>query len=158
MAEPGEGPRHILFDKTGKYAYVINELSNSVTALRYSDGTLERIGSWSTLPPDCHVETKAAAIRFSPDGRYLFASNRGFDSIACFRIASPGRLELTDIVPSMGSSPRDFQFLPGGKMAAATNEFSDLVCLYDYQAETGALHYREGEDLTGLPRPLYIVS
>jgi len=155
-AEPGEGPRHILFDESGEYAYVVNELSSSVTALHYSDGTLERIGSWSALPPDCRVETKAAAIRFSPDRRYLFATNRGFDSIACFRIVSPGKLELADIVPSMGSSPRDFQFLPGGKTAGATNEFSDQVCLFDYEAKTGTLRYREGADLTDLPRPLYI--
>lgn len=155
-AAPGDGPRHILFDESGKYAYAVNELASSVTVLKYSDGTLERIDSLSALPPDCRVATKAAAIRFSPDKRYLFATNRGFDSIACYRIVSPGKLELTDIVPSMGSSPRDFQFLPGGKLAAATNEFSDQVCLFDYEAETGTLRYREGADLTDLPRPLYI--
>ncbi|MBO4492410.1 MAG: lactonase family protein [Lentisphaeria bacterium] len=155
-AEPGEGPRHILFDKSGSYAYVVNELASSVTALRYSDGKLERLGSWSALPPDCPVKTKAAAIRFSPDGRYLFATNRGFDSVACFRIVSPGVLELADIVSSRGSSPRDFQFLPGGKIAAAANEFSDQVCLFDYEAGSGTLRYREGADLTDLPRPLYI--
>lgn len=155
-AEPGEGPRHILFDGTGEFAYVVNELASSVTMLHYSDGKLERLGALSTLPPDCHTKTKAAAIRFSPDGRFLFATNRGFDSIACFRIVSPGSLELTDIVSSRGSSPRDFQFLPGGRTAAATNEFSDQVCLFDYEAETGTLRYREGADLTDLPRPLYI--
>ena len=155
-AEPGEGPRHILFDKSGEYAYVVNELASSVTSLRYSDGKLERIGCWSALPPDCSVKTKAAAIRFSPDGRYLFVTNRGFDSIAIFRIVSPGMLELADIVSSRGSSPRDFQFLPGGRIAAAANEFSDLVCLFDYEEGSGKLRYREGEDLTDLPRPLYI--
>ncbi len=155
--EPGEGPRHILFDRTGKIAYVINELGNSVTSLRYHDGSFERLGCWSTLPEHCTAVTKASAIRLSPDERYLYASNRGFDSIACYAVPEPGKLELQEIVSAFGSSPRDINYLPGYGIFAAANEFSDVVCFYDADAVSGRLTYREDHDLAGLPRPLCIL-
>lgn len=155
-ADPGDGPRHILFDRSGEVAYVMNELGNSVTALRYSDGRFELIGKYTSLPSGCTEKTKASAIRLSPDERFLYASNRGFDSIACYRVVEPGKLDLFDIVSSFGSSPRDINYLPGERIFAAANEFSDVVCFYDVVEETGKLKYREGRDIT-LPRPLYIL-
>lgn len=156
-AEPGEGPRHLLFDRSGCFAYLINELGNSVTSLAYADGVFRRLDCVSTLPEKCSVKTKASALRFSPDGRYLYASNRGFDSIACFHVTEPGKLELFDIVSSFGTSPRDINFLPGEKIFAAANEFSDTVAFYDADARTGHLEYREGCDLRTLPRPICLL-
>ena len=156
-ADPADGPRHILFDRSGKIAYVMNELGNSVTALRYNDGQFERIGKYTSLPSGCQEVTKASAIRLSPDEKFLYASNRGFDSIACYRVTEPGVLELFDIVSSFGSSPRDINYLPGETIFAAANEFSDLICFYRADAETGKLRYLEGRDITHLPRPLYIL-
>ncbi len=151
---PGDGPRHILFDRSGSIAYLINELGNSVTSLSYRDGTLKQIRTVTTLPRNCTAATKAAAIRFSPDGRFLFASNRGYDSIACYRIKGEGDFELYDIVPSFGSSPRDINFLPGGSLFAAANEFSDSVTFFDYDPDSGRLRFRLKE--IRLTRPLNI--
>lgn len=130
--EPGDGPRHLVFDKSGKIAYLANELGNSVTALSYRDGKFEILGKATTLPRHWEGNTKVAAIRLSPDERYLFASNRGFDSIAVYELDGKGGMKPTDMVLAGGSSPRDINFLPGGKWFGAANEFSDVVVFYDY--------------------------
>lgn len=151
---PGDGPRHIIFDNSGKFAYLINELGNSVTSLSYDDGKLTAIKTLTTLPHNCTATTKASAIRFSPDEKFLFATNRGYDSIACYNLKGNGDFELYDILPSYGSSPRDINFLPGGTLFAAANEFSDSVNFYDYDSATGKLRYKIKE--IRLTRPLNI--
>ena len=156
VSDPGDGPRHIIFDAAGTTAYIVNELGNSVTACSYCDGELKAIGKFTSLPENCTATTKAAAIRFSPDGRFLFASNRGYDSIACYRIVKPGELALYDIVDAHGDSPRDINFLPSGTQFAVSNEFSDRICLFDYDPESGKLSWLEGCDVTDEPRPLCI--
>lgn len=150
----GSGPRHLVFDRSGKIAYLLNELGNTVISCRYADGRFEAIETRSTLPALVNVATKAAAVRLSADERYLFASNRGFDSIAVFRLDGKGGMERTSLVLSGGSSPRDINFLPGGKMFAAANEFSDVLVFFDYDGEGGltpnGLIYK-------LPRPLCVM-
>ncbi len=135
----GVGPRHLVFDRSGRIAYLMNELDSSVTALRYDDGRFEQLETVTALPRFFEGATKAAAIRLSPDERFLFASNRGFDSIAVFRLDGKGGLSPHDLVLSGGVSPRDINFLPGGKMFAAANEETDNVVFYDYDAEAGKL-------------------
>lgn len=156
VCDPADGPRHIIFDAAGTTAYVINELGNSVTAFRYADGALEKIATCTTLPEHCTAKTKAAAIRLSRDERFLYASNRGYDSIACFRVVKPGELELFDIVDAHGESPRDINFLPSGTVFTASNEFSDRICLFRFDAASGALAYMDGQDVLDEPRPLCI--
>ena len=150
----GSGPRHLVFDRSGKIAYLLNELGNTVISCRYADGRFEAIETRSTLPALVNVATKAAAVRLSADERYLFASNRGFDSIAVFRLDGKGGMERTSLVLSGGSSPRDINFLPGGTMFAAANEFSDVLVFFDYDGEGGltpnGLIYK-------LPRPLCVM-
>ena len=99
----------------------------------------EQLETVTALPRFFEGATKAAAIRLSPDERFLFASNRGFDSIAVFRLDGKGGLSPHDLVLSGGVSPRDINFLPGGKMFAAANEETDNVVFYDYDAEAGKL-------------------
>ncbi len=139
IAPAGVGPRHLVFDRSGRIAYLMNELDSSVTALRYGDGRFEQLGTVTALPRFFTGATKAAAIRLSPDERFLFASNRGFDSIAVFRLDGEGGMTPHDLVLSGGVSPRDINFLPGGKMFAAANEETDNVVFFDYDAETGKL-------------------
>ena len=148
----GSGPRHLIFDRSGKIAYLLNELGSTVISMRYSDGHFTPIRMVSTLPELNNNETKAAAVRLSADEKYLFASNRGFDSIAVFRLDGRGGMEIADLVLSGGSSPRDINFLPGGKMFAATNEFSDNVVFFDW---CGNRLIPNGIILK-LPRPLNI--
>lgn len=134
----GSGPRHVIWAPNGRMAYLLNELGNTVMSLRHEDGTFEIIDNAPTLPRFFDGESKAAAIKISPDGHFLFASNRGFDSIACFQLDGKGGMQLYDLVYSGGGSPRDINFLPGGKMLAAANE-SGRVSFFDYDPATGKL-------------------
>lgn len=151
----GSGPRHMVFNRAGDRAYLINELGNSVVSLAYAGGKFDLLRSASSIPPYLACPSKAAAIRLSEDEKFLFASNRGFDSIACFRVdQAAGALELYDLEFSGGSSPRDINFLPGMEKFAAANEFSDSVVLFDYNKRSGRL--TPTGQLIKLPRPLAI--
>ncbi len=108
-----------------------------------------------SIPPHLACPTKAAAIRLSEDEKFLFASNRGFDSIACYRVDhAAGTLKLYDLALSGGSSPRDINFLPGLEKFAAANEFSDTVVFFDYDRRLGKL--TPNGQCVKLPRPLAI--
>lgn len=134
----GSGPRHLVFDSSGKIAYLLNELGNTVISLSYANGIFTQLNEISTLPRFFSGKNDAAAIRISADGRFLFASNRGFDSIACFELNGDGTMKLYDLVYSGGGKPRDINFLPGGKMFAAANEAGN-VAFFDYDLTTGKL-------------------
>ncbi|MPM70519.1 6-phosphogluconolactonase [bioreactor metagenome] len=136
----GSGPRHLVFNSRGDRAYLVNELGNTVIVLGYAAGRLEFMQLLPTLPADCRKDSKASAIRLSPDGRFLYASNRGYDSVAIYAVnPGDGTLEFRELVESGGSSPRDINFLPGGKTFAAANEFSGRVAFFDFDAATGKL-------------------
>ncbi len=151
----GSGPRHLVFDRSGRIAYLLNELGNTVMSYRYEDGRFTHLATRSMLPPHANVETKAAAIRLSEDEAYLFATNRGFDSIAVYRLDGSGGMELHDLVLTGGSSPRDINFLPGYKMLAAANEFSDQLVFFDYDSANGKL--TPNGIIYQLPRPLCVM-
>ena len=131
---PGAGPRHLLFAPGGKTGWLVNELDNTISVLTYRDGTLTHRETLSTLPKQFTGFSKAAAIRLAPDGQYLCISNRGHDSFACCKVSADGGLELHDIVPSGGSSPRDLNFLPGGRELVCCNEFSNSVTFFQYRS------------------------
>lgn len=136
---PGSGPRHLIFNQSGTIAYLLDELGNTVHSLAYANGEFKTLHVVSTLPEGFAGETKAAAIRLSHDERFLFASNRGHDSIAVFALDGLGGMSLNDVVSCGGESPRDVNFLPGIRKFAAANEFSDTVVLFDYDPKTGGL-------------------
>ena len=139
---PGEGPRHLVFAGDGIHAYLLNELGNTVSSLVYKEGTLVRIANTSTIPSDFKRFSKASAIRFSPDERLLVATNRGHESFACFEVKEDHSLILREIIPSCGSSPRDMNFLPGGKMLGVCHEFTNQTVFFPYdmeKMEVGAL-------------------
>ncbi len=153
--EPGgSGPRHLVFNSSGNTAYLVNEIGNSVCVLDFCGGRFKCRQILSTLPDDCSVYSKAAAVRLSPDERFLLVSNRGFDSIVTYKVQDDGSLQLQDFISSGGVSPRDINFLPDGKTLAAGNEFSDGLVFFDYDPEYGKLQYN-GHTVT-LPRPLAI--
>ena len=148
----GVGPRHLVFNSVGNTAYLINELGNTVCVLEYKQGEFRTLQQITTLPEDFHDFSQASAIRLSPDERFLFASNRGYDSVAVYRVLADGLLELQEIVSSGGVSPRDINFLPGGRHFAAANEFSDNTVFFNYDPASGKLS-ASGIELA-LPRPL----
>lgn len=109
---PGSGPRHLVFNKTGNVIYLINELDNTVSVLIFDrmNKLVKRVQKISTLPSDFKENSACAAIRISSDGKFVYASNRGHDSIAVFEVQEDHKLFLVGIYETKGKHPRDFNF------------------------------------------------
>jgi 6-phosphogluconolactonase len=139
----GSGPRHFAFHPNGRSAYVINELSCTVTALRYDrrKGEFFEEQSISTLPRNENLkpEYSTAEIQVHPSGRFLYGSNRGHDSIAIFSIAKSGKLALVDHTPTGGRTPRNFGLDPTGRFLLAANQATDSVVVFSIDEKTGRL-------------------
>jgi 6-phosphogluconolactonase len=139
---PGSGPRHLAFHPSGPYVYVDNELSATVTAFRYDGdlGRLTEIETRPTLPADFSGANTSAEIQCSPDGRHLYVSNRGHDTIALFAVdAATGRLTPGGHVSTRGRAPRHFAIEPSGRYLVAANQDSDKVVLFRRDAASGGL-------------------
>ncbi len=139
----GSGPRHLVFSRAGDRAYLLNELENTVMTLGYRDGRFTQLGVASSLPPEFSIWSKAAAIRLSPDERFVLASNRGYDTIAVFERLGD-ELKLRRLAPSGGKSPRDFNFI-NDRLIAVANESTDNLVFFGYDPRTGALIPRDGD-------------
>ena len=123
----GSGPRHLVFSHDGRYAFSSNEMGCSVSVMRYSDGVLVPEYSVPTVPEDSRSGASASAIRLSGDGKHLYVSNRGHNSIAVFSVED-GKLSLDGFIPSFGDSPRDFALV--GEYLICGNELSDNVTVF----------------------------
>ena len=156
---PGQGPRHLVFHPNGKWAYLVSELASTVLPLRCEGRDLVPIGEpLSMLPPDFTGTTKAAAIRISPDGTQLVASNRGHDSLAVFRIDSDtGALSPLTIQPLRGRFPRDFVFLPNGKFLLVAHKLDHEFASYAYDSATGAIQLVQRSSKLTLPLAFQIL-
>ncbi len=147
-ADSGDGPRHAVVSKDGRFLFVVNELGSSVASYALAGGTPKRMGKWSTLPETFDrwcadgktLATKAAAIRLTDDGKILMASNRGFDSIAFYDVdGETGCLSLRNIAKLTGRFPRDFALLPGEKFMLVGHKLSNEVQVYRFRRETCGL-------------------
>jgi 6-phosphogluconolactonase len=141
--KPGSGPRHITFRPDGKFAYVINELHATVTAFAHDRerGTLKEVQTIQTLPSDFTGENTSADIHVSPDGRFLYCSNRGHDSIAAFQIdPRNGKLTFVAHQSSGGKAPRNFAIDPTGAFVLVANQKSDNIVTFRRDAKTGLLN------------------
>lgn len=155
--KPGSGPRHMEFHPNGKYVYLINELSSEIAALRYfGDGPiLETIEYLSTLPEGFTGFNNCAAVHVSKDGRFLYASNRGHDSVAAFKIdEATGKLRLISITPTGGEFPRDFEIDPAGRFLFSANQKSNTITTFMVNNETGEL--TPLEQVINVPNPTCI--
>ncbi len=151
---PGSGPRHLAFGKSGAFAYVIGELSSTVTAFAYdaSLGTLKSVETVTTLPAGFSGKSYPAEIAVSPDGRFLYGSNRGHDSIASFAIdGTTGQLRPLGHTPTGGNWPRHFAIDPTGAYLLAANQRSNSVVVFRIDPRTGALK-PAGHEIT-VPEP-----
>ena len=143
--ELNSGPHRLIFSRDGKMIYVIHELKNYVAAYRYglSDDSLpviEKVQQLSTLPGDYDVPSAACAIASSPDGRHLFTSNAGENTIAIFDIdVSTGLLSLRNILPISGDYPKDIDMIPGGTYLVSTNQDSNSLTFFKFHSETGTI-------------------
>ena len=137
---PGSGPRHFNFAPGGKYAFLALELSSEVAAYSYRDGRLLELGRYSTLPVDFAGSSTCAELRVSPDGKNVYVSNRGHDSIAVFQIdEDSGALERQQIVSTFGDTPRNFGISPDGFWVVAGNQDSHTMVSYRRDQQSGRL-------------------
>jgi len=140
-SKPGAGPRHMAFHPNGKYMYVSNELDSTVTVLAYdaARGVFEPLQTLSSLPPEWEGENSGADIHIAPSGDFLYASNRGHDSLAIFAVGEDGTLTAAGHVSTQGHTPRNFGLSPDGNWLLAANQDSHTVVVFRVDQATGQL-------------------
>lgn len=137
----GTGPRHLEFHPNLDIAYLFGELSSEVLVLKYNKatGSFEIEQTISTIPNEHTEFNSGAAIRVSSDGNFVYASNRGHNSIVIFRTDEFGHLTLVDYAGTEGKTPRDFNLDPSEKFAVVGHQDSDNLTLFERDADTGML-------------------
>jgi 6-phosphogluconolactonase len=139
---PGTGPRHSKFSADGRFFYVAGELGNTVTACAYDapTGRVTPFQTLSTVPPGYQAPSTASEIRIHPSGRFVYAANRGHDSIAVFaRDLVTGALAPVEIVPSGGHFPRNFSLSPDGRWLVCGHQESGNATVFAVDPATGRL-------------------
>jgi 6-phosphogluconolactonase len=145
----GSGPRHFAFHPKGEFAYTLSEMGSLVTAFAYgrADGSLKELQTISTLPKEFTDTNNSAEIEVHPNGRFLYASNRGHDSIAVFAInPRKGTLTFVEHVSTQGRTPRNFAIDPTGTYLFAANQNTDNLVLFRIDQKTGRLTRPAGDD------------
>jgi 6-phosphogluconolactonase len=154
---PGAGPRHFAFHPSGKFAYVINELDSTVTALSYdaTSGKLETIHSISTLPEGYKGNTSTAEVVVHPSGKFVYGSNRGHDSIAIFQVdEKTGKLTANGHQNRGIKTPRNFAVDPTGAWCLVANQGAGTVLVFRIDSKTGALEPTESR--AEIPAPVCV--
>jgi 6-phosphogluconolactonase len=139
---PGAGPRHMVFGRDGRFAYVLNELNATITVFNFdaATGQLRELETVATLPDDFGGENLTSEIEVHPSGKFLYTSNRGHDSVALFAIELlRGTLHRVAFQATGGKTPRHFAIDPSGKLLLIGNEDSDSLMLCKIDQETGGL-------------------
>lgn len=151
---PGCGPRHLAFHPNGRNAYIMTEISSEVIAMEYNnaDGSFKELQYISTIPSDFTENNQGGAIKISSDGKFVYVSNRGHNSIAIFRVDEhTAQLSLVDIVSSEGDWPRDFNFDPSENYIVGSNQESNNLVLYRRDKKTGLLTLLQNDVNVGNP-------
>jgi 6-phosphogluconolactonase len=153
----GAGPRHLALHPDGAHAYVINELDSTVTSYAVgAAGALTPIGTISSLPDGFLGPNTGAEIEVHPNGDWVYASNRGDDSIAIFAVQPNGALSLVDHVSTGGAVPRHFSLLPGGRALLVANQGSDTIHGFHLDPATGLL--TPAGELASVPSPAFVAA
>lgn len=155
---PGSGPRHLAFHPNGQWAYVAAEMASTVTRLDYdpASGALTPRETVDMLPPDFKGSSTAAEIVIHPNGRLLYASNRGHDSIVVYGIdPDTGGLALVQHQPTLGKTPRSFALDPTSRFLLVANQDSDNVVTFAVDSKTGKL--TPTGDSTNIPLPVCVL-
>jgi 6-phosphogluconolactonase len=140
-SQPGAGPRHITFHPNGKYVYLIEELTGHVVTYQYQNGQLKLHQRTSSLPMGQQGYAGSADIHVSPDGKFLYASNRGdFNNIAIFKIdKNNGRASILGFQSTLGKTPRNFNFDPSGRYLLVGNQDTNEIVIFKRNLKTGLL-------------------
>lgn len=138
---PGSGPRHLTFHPNGRLVYVINELSNTITVFDWNaaEGALQEKQTIATLPKDFAGKSYTADLKITPDGRHLYGTNRGHDSLASYRIADDGMLTLLNIQPSGGKGPQNLLITPDGRWLLCANMPGGNVVVFQIDVKSGGI-------------------
>ena len=153
-SEKGSGPRHIVFSSNKKHAYLIHELSGTVTAYNYENGTFSQIQDIATFPENAKGVKDAAEIMLSPDGKFMYASDRGdLNQIVIFSVdTDSGKLTFKGNQPSFGTHPRNFTIDPTGNYLLVANQDSENIIIFKRDKKTGLLSKTDKE--IHIPRPV----
>ena len=142
VTRPGAGPRMLTFHPNNRYAYLICELSATMYALAYQaqEGTFRELQQIATVPGDFTGKNACAHVEVSPDGRFLYGSNRGHNSIVVYAIdAGSGKLTLVQHADSQGDTPKNFVIAPAGNLLLAANQKSNTIVSFHIDKKTGKL-------------------
>jgi 6-phosphogluconolactonase len=156
-AAPGAGPRHLDFHPNGRLVYVINEINSTLTTYAYdaAAGRLQAVQTLSTLPAGFSGVNSTADVHVAPSGRFVYGSNRGHDSLACYAVdAATGTLSLLGHEPTRGRTPRNFAFDPAGAFLLAANQDTDTIVTFRVDPASGRL--APAGPVTETPTPVCI--
>jgi 6-phosphogluconolactonase len=140
---PGAGPRHVALHPNGELLFVMNELDSTVASYRIDprSGVLSPLDVQPAVPEEARATNHCADIQISPDGRFLYGSNRGHDSICAFGVdEETGRLAPIGYFPCGGATPRNLAITPSGRHLFSANQNADRIAIFERDMTTGALH------------------
>jgi 6-phosphogluconolactonase len=138
--KPGSGPRHLIFSKNGKYVYVLQELDGTIISFSYADGILAKVSETSVVASDFKGDIGAADIHISPDGKFLYATNRGTaNDILAFKILKKGKLEFVQRTSTLGKGPRNFNIDPTGNFLLVGHQYTNDIVIFKRDKKTGML-------------------
>jgi len=136
----GSGPRHLTFSKDGKFAYLLQELDGTLTVFKYKNGSLKQLQETTIVAKDFKGENSAADIHISPNGKFLYATNRGdANTINAFVINKKGTLDLVNQVSTKGKGPRNFVIDPTGKFLLVGHQYTNEIVIFKIDETTGKL-------------------
>ncbi|MDQ6529344.1 lactonase family protein [Flavobacterium sp. LHD-85] len=139
--KPGSGPRHLTFSKDGKFVYLVQELDGTLTTLSWDKtGSLKVVAETSILPKDFKGGTGAAAIKLSPDGNFLYVTDRvDANAISVYKILKTGALELVEQQSTLGKGPRDFAIDPTGNYLLVGHQYTNDIVIFKRDNATGKI-------------------
>ncbi|GGB93407.1 hypothetical protein GCM10011325_21010 [Dyadobacter sediminis] len=151
-ANPGSGPRHLIIHPSGKSLFLLNELDATLTSCTIGkDGVIAAVKTYPTIPADFSGTNTSSAIHLHPNGKFVYVSNRGHNSVTGFKINSNGELEMVDQQTKSIATPRDFNIDPSGKFMIIANQSTDNLVVYDVDASTGKFTFRQESIAVKLP-------
>jgi 6-phosphogluconolactonase len=142
--KPGAGPRHLIIHPSGKSLFLLNELEATLTSCSIDkNGVITAIKTYPTIPADYSGPSNtSSAIHLHPNGKFVYVSNRGHNSISAFKINANGELEMVDQQTKSIATPRDFNIDPSGKFMIVANQSTDNLVIYDVDAATGKFTFK----------------
>jgi 6-phosphogluconolactonase len=159
--KPGAGPRHIALHPNGRFVFVMNELDSSIVslALDADSGALTFVDVMPAVPSEARQSNHCADIQISPDGRFVYGSNRGHDSISIFGVdAETGKFTPVGYVPCGGATPRNLCLTPSGSHLLSANQNADKITIFQRDSETGLLADTGKSISIGTPMCIKIVE